>query len=202
MSGKNAITAIILAGGKSSRMQKDKGLIDFMGNMMIGHVINKVRELTSDIIIITKNPAYLQFGYPCFNDIYPNAGPLGGIFTGLVNSGTEKNLVVGCDTPLLSAALLRSLTERTNDEDVLITVNKGKAEPLFAIYSRKCIPYFEERIKTGKFKVVDALQYVKTTVMNLDYEGWAVGDEFTNFNTPEELKTYILHHSKSGDQYE
>lgn len=199
MPEKNELTAVILAGGKSSRMKQDKGLIVLYGKMMIEHVIEKVKEITCNIIIITKNPTYRRFGYPCFSDIYPDAGPLGGIYTGLVHSATEKNLVVGCDTPFLSVAVLNALKNKSLDEDVLVTVQQGKAEPLFAIYDRKCIPHFKERIKKRKLKIIDAIQELKTGIMNIDKEKWITKNEFANINTPEELNKYILLKTKPVD---
>src|SRR6202008_2205785 len=102
MPGQTEITAIILAGGKSSRMKEDKGLVYFNGKMLVEHVIASAKKMTTRIIIITANPAYRQFGYPCTEDEMKEKGPLGGIFTGLVHSSTKKNLVLGCDLPFLS----------------------------------------------------------------------------------------------------
>ena len=190
MAEKKEFTAILLAGGKSSRMMEDKGLIELQGKKMIEHTIEKLKEITEYIIIITKNPAYRQFGYPCFGDIYKDLGPLGGIYTGLVNSTTEINLVLGCDTPFLSSAILKSLIDKSNSEDVLVTVHRGKTEPLCAVYKRKCAPHFQSFLEKGKLKVTDAFAGLHMAVMNFDYEKWVINDEFTNINTPEELKKY------------
>ena len=70
-------TAIILAGGKSSRMKEDKGLVSFNGKMLVEHVIESIKKITGKIIIITANPAYKQFGYPCLEDEMKDKGPAG-----------------------------------------------------------------------------------------------------------------------------
>ena len=181
------ITAIILAGGKSSRMMQDKGLIYLNDKMMIEHIIEKIIRITGNIIIITQNPAYKQFGFPCFTDAFKNKGPLCGIYTGLVHSSTKKNLVLGCDTPFLSADILTALAHKSGDEDVLITQHNGKAEPLCAVYDRNCIPHFNKLLQQDKLKITDALSGLKTVVIDFDREGWIKEDAFANINTPEDL---------------
>ncbi len=190
MPEKKELTAIILAGGQSSRMMQDKGLVCLHGKSMIEYIIEKVKKITGNIIIITQNPAYRKFGYPCFKDSFKELGPLGGIYSGLIHSSSQKNLVLGCDTPFFSDHLLRSLTENFSDEDALVTEHNGKAEPLCAIYDRNCIPHFHTLLKQGKLKVIDALQGLKTVLINFDKEAWLTKNEFANINTPEELKKY------------
>lgn len=190
MPEKKDITAIILAGGKSSRMMEDKGLIYLHDKMMIEHIIERVIKITGNIMIITKNPAYRKFGYPCYADAVKDKGPLGGIYTGLINSSTKKNLVVGCDTPFLSENILTALIEKSKDEDVLITQHKGKAEPLCAVYDRNCIPHFNTFLQQDKLKITDALSELKIVVINFDKEDWIQKDSFANINTPEDLKKF------------
>ena len=190
MPEKNELTAIVLAGGKSTRMKQDKGLISLHGKMMIEHVIGKMIKIAGHIIIITQNPAYRQFGFPCYKDSYKDKGPLAGIYTGLLHSTTQKNLVVGCDTPFLSGNMLKALIKSCSDEDVLITEHEGKAEPLCAIYDRNCIPHFHKVLKQDKLKITDAISDLKTVVINFDRENWMTKDEFANINTPEELNKF------------
>ncbi|HRG93172.1 MAG TPA: molybdenum cofactor guanylyltransferase [Chitinophagaceae bacterium] len=184
------ITAIILAGGKSTRMKTEKGLVSFGGKMIIEHVIDALKKITQNIIIVTANPVYKQFGYPCFEDEMENKGPLGGIFTGLIHSGAQKNLVVGCDMPFLSVNVLASLVINSGDEDVLLTEHLGKAEPLCSVYDRSCIPYFKTLLEKNQLKITDALKGLKTRVTIFDKEEWFKGNEFTNINSIDELKKY------------
>lgn len=184
------ITAIILAGGKSSRMKQDKGLMPIQGKLMIEHIIEKVKEVTGSIIIITSDKAYLQFGLPCFADIFSGKGPLGGIYTGLLNSTSQKNLVLGCDTPFLSGHILAALRDRCDTEDALLTEHHGKAEPLCAVYSRSCIPHFRKALEDDILKITGALQGLKTVYISFDREAWMTKEIFANINTPEELNEY------------
>lgn len=184
------ITAVILAGGKSSRMKTDKGLVNLHGRMLVEYVLDAVKKITPDIIIITQNPAYEKLGYPCYADVYKEKGALGGIYTGLVNAGTQKSLVVGCDMPFLAKNVLAGLINNCDGVDALIAVHKGKEEPLCSIYDKSCIPHFRERIEQDQLKITDALVVLKTRVISFDKEEWFVGNEFANINSIEELNKY------------
>lgn len=184
------ITAIILAGGKSSRMKQEKGLVYFNGKMLVEHVIDALKKITGSIIIITANPAYKKLGYPCFEDELKDKGPLGGIYTGLLNSATQKNLLVGCDMPFLSENLLSSLINTCGDEDVLLTEHEGKAEPLCSVYDKNCMAHIRRLLEKNQLKITDAMAGLKTRVISFDNEGWFNGDEFANINTIEELNKY------------
>jgi molybdopterin-guanine dinucleotide biosynthesis protein A len=184
------ITAIILAGGKSSRMKQDKGLVYFNGKMLVEHVIDALKKITDIIIIITYNTEYKKLGYSCFVDELKNKGPLGGIYTGLLNSATQKNLLVGCDMPFLSEALLSSLINTCSDEDVLLTEHEGMAEPLCSVYDKNCMAHIRRLLEKNQLKITDAMAGLKTRVISFDNEDWFIGNEFANINTIEELNKY------------
>ena len=190
MTEEKSITAIILAGGKSTRMKTEKGLVSFRGKMIVEHVIEALNKITHHIIIVTVNPAYEQFGFPCFEDEMQNKGPLGGIYTGLVHSTAQKNLVVGCDMPLISVNVLSDLVNNSSDEDVLLTEHLGKAEPLCSVYDKNCIPHFKSLLEQNHLKITDALKGLTTRVTSFDKEEWFKGNEFTNINSIDELKKY------------
>jgi molybdopterin-guanine dinucleotide biosynthesis protein A len=190
VSGQKVITALILAGGKSTRMKEEKGLVYFKGRMLVEHVIESVKKITGQIIIITAHPAYRQFGYPCTEDIMKDKGPLGGIYSGLLQSTSTKNLVIGCDMPFLSERLLAALINTCGDEDVLLTAHKGRAEPLCSVYNRDCHIHIRRLLEQNQLKITDALEGLKTRVISFDKEEWFTGNEFANINSIEELNKY------------
>ncbi|MFZ1321606.1 MAG: molybdenum cofactor guanylyltransferase [Ignavibacteria bacterium] len=187
MTGKNKITAAILAGGKSSRMGEDKGFMYLNNKMLIEYVIDEVKKITDKIIIITANSEYEQFGYPCHNDLIKNSGPLGGIYTALTFSETRKTLILSCDSPFITSDVLSILVNKANEEDVLVFENKGEAEPLFAVYDKNCLKPIEELIKNNKLKMKDALNSLKKVQYKFDEYGFDNRKFFTNINTPTEL---------------
>lgn len=190
MPGQKEITAIVLAGGKSSRMKQEKGLTLFNGKMLVQYVIDAIKKITNNIIIITTNSDYKQFGYPCIADEMKDKGPLGGIYTGLINSSTQKNLFVGCDMPFLSERLLQELIINCGDEDVLLTEHLGLAEPLCSVFDKNCMTQFRQLLEKNQLKITDALVGLKTRVISFDKEEWFVGNEFANINSIEELNKY------------
>ena len=186
------ITAIILAGGKSSRMKEDKGLVVFNGKRLVEFVIESAKRITTNVFIVTSNAAYKDFGYPCIEDALKEKGPLEGILTGLIHSSTPKNLLLGCDMPFLSENLLSALIENIGDEDVLLTEHQGKAEPLCSIYDQKCITHIRSQIEQNQLKITNALGGLKTRTISFDREDWFKGNEFVNINSFEEMKKYEL----------
>ena len=190
MSGQKEITAIILAGGKSSRMKTEKGLVPFRKKPLVLHVIDAVKKITNKIIIVTSNPEYKQLGYPCIEDKMKDKGPLGGIYTGLFNTATQKNLLLGCDMPFLSKKLLAALLNNYGNEDVLLTEHLGLAEPLCSVFDKNCMTQFGQLLEKNQLKITDALIGLKTRVISFDKEEWFVGNEFANINSIEELDKF------------
>jgi molybdopterin-guanine dinucleotide biosynthesis protein A len=186
------ITAIILAGGKSFRMKEDKGLVSFNGKMLIKYVIDSAKRISTNIVIITSNTSYEQFGYPCIKDELKERGPLGGILTGLINSATTKNLLLGCDMPFLSENIMSSLIQNIGEEDVLLTEHQGKAEPLCSVYDKNCITHIRSQIEQNQLKITNALGGLKTRIISFDKEDWFKGNEFVNINSFEEMRKYEL----------
>jgi molybdopterin-guanine dinucleotide biosynthesis protein A len=158
--------------------------------MLVEHVIQSVKKLTDHIIIITANPAYKQFGHPCIEDEMKDKGPLGGIYTGLLNSATQKNLFVGCDMPFLSENVLSILKNTCGDEDVLLTEHLGLAEPLCSVYDRNCITHIRPLLEQNQLKITDAFEGLITRVISFDKEEWFRGNEFVNINSIKELKKF------------
>ena len=108
---KENITGIILAGGQSSRMCRDKGMLDLNVKAFIQYSIEALIPLVSKIIIISDNPDYDDFDAERIKDLIKNSGPLAGIYTGLNASKTEYNLILSCDIPLVQSKALKSLIE-------------------------------------------------------------------------------------------
>ena len=179
------IGAIILAGGKSSRMGTDKGLLLLNGKPMIETIINTLKQITTDIIIISNNVAYEGFGIPVYEDLIKNAGPLAGIYTGLKYSTHDKNIVVSCDVPFVSIELLENLFENSKNFDVTIPINNNKTHQVIGVYDKKCISIFKNELDNNQRKMKVALEKIN---LNVVYANQFDKKEFININTPIELK--------------
>lgn len=158
------LTAIILAGGESSRigLNLDKAKIKLNGNYLIDIVISKIKHIVGDNIIIVgppdKYPPYKQV----VPDLFPHRGPLVGIYSGLKASLTFYNLIVGCDMPFLQKELLWYMWENIESEDIIIPrYGKDYIEPLLAIYSKSCLEIMEKNLKRDILPVRLIFPYLK-----------------------------------------
>jgi len=156
------ITVIILAGGKSSRMGQDKGLMLVNEKPMIQHVLEVAKQITSQIIIVANNSGYKQFGFPVYKDDFQDKGPLSGIYTGLKNSTTLYNLVLSCDIPFIQKDLLVFLLSSSQGNEITVSLQDGKLHPLIAVYTKNCESSMLEKIQRNELKVVGIFDRLNT----------------------------------------
>ena len=150
------MTAIILAGGKSSRLGRDKALEKIGGKYLVERVIDSLSQLGDDIIVVTAAPNQLSnLNVEKVLDTYPRTGAKVGLCTGINASLSFYSLVVACDMPFLNIDLLRYLLDSASGFDAVIPRIGDKIEPLHAVYSKNCIPILEEQISKGKLKISD-----------------------------------------------
>ena len=156
------MTAILLAGGKSSRLGRDKALEKISGKYLIERVIDSLSQLGDDIIVVTASPNQLSdLNVEKVIDTYPRTGAKVGLCTGINASLSFYSLVVACDLPLLNIDLLRYLLDSASGFDAVIPRIGDKIEPLHAVYSKNCIPILEEQISKGKLKISDLFSEIK-----------------------------------------
>ena len=137
-------SGVIMAGGVSRRLGRDKALEVVGGKTLIGRVVDTLTPLTTEVVAVVNRPEQaaampLPGHVRVVTDRYPGGGSLGGIFTGLCASAAPWSLVVACDMPFLNAGLLRYLLELTADVDAVVPRLGGRPEPLHALYSKACI---------------------------------------------------------------
>jgi len=162
-----SLTAIILTGGKSSRvgLNQSKDQIKLAGRPLIDWVISTLTSLDNltkkDIIIVGSKEKYSNFER-VFKDIFPQKGPLGGIFSGLKVSTSQYNLLVGCDMPFIEVKLLQYMIENISNYDIVIPYyGNGLIEPLCAVYSKSCLEVIEKNIKAGVLSVREIFPHLK-----------------------------------------
>jgi len=167
---KDEITGIILAGGKSSRMGKNKALSDFKGKPLIYYAIETLKPLCSTLIIsANQKEKYAAFGLPVISDEIKNIGPMGGILTCLKRSKTQHNLIISCDTPFVSSALFRYLlNEVENDQVVVPSHETFLIEPLNAYYNTNLIGAMEQSVRNGNYKLMDFFKKVRFKSVEID----------------------------------
>ncbi len=180
------LTTIILAGGKSSRMGEDKGLMLFEAKPMIQYIIDTVKPLTKNIIIIANNNDYQKFGYPVFEDVIKDKGPLAGILTGLQKSTTDKNLILSCDVPFANKQLLDLLISNAHNAKVIIPEKEKRTHQLIGIYDKSCIPTFKTEVDNNRLKMKLAIEKLNYKIIDANHIDAQV---FHNINTKEDVNT-------------
>lgn len=145
-------TAIILAGGKSSRMGEDKALLPVGDRTLIARMVDALRDHFEDLILVTNHPERFM-AIPelrLVSDVHPGEGPLGGIYSGLLASRGRHNLIVSCDLPFLNHLLLDYLWSRRNWGDVVVPLTHEGLSPMLAIYDRHVLEPIAQALASGQ----------------------------------------------------
>lgn len=183
-------SAIILAGGKSSRMGTDKGLVKLIDEPMVAYIIKALQKTAiSDILIISNNPEYEKFGYPVFADVIKEKGPLGGIYTGLLKSPSSKNLILSCDIPFINEQVINLLIDRETSSPILVVKHGNQLHHLIGVYDASLTKSLGEHLLNNKLKVELFIKDNSFEILDLSMEKEKVEERVVvNINTMEELK--------------
>ena len=159
------ITAIVLAGGKSLRLGRNKVIEPFEGKTLIEHVVGRLRPLAGQLIIVTSHeqsdPPPLE-KTEVVTDVYPGKGPLGGLYTGLLAARYAHSIVVGCDMPFLNTELLRFMAESAPNFDAVIPrLSETTIEPLHAIYAKSCLDKIKIQLEGDQLGIHTFLSTVR-----------------------------------------
>ncbi|HNZ11189.1 MAG TPA: molybdenum cofactor guanylyltransferase [Smithellaceae bacterium] len=188
---KIAMTGIILAGGKNTRMGIDKAFIEINGRRMIDKTLEIYQQLFSEILIVTNDPLpYLEFTRAAIvTDIYKGKGPLGGIYTGLFYSNKPYSFVSACDMPYLNKDFIEYLAGLSGKHDVIVPKLTEGYQPLHAIYSRNCLPSIKRLLMLDKLKITGfyrdmrVLEIAQEQILPFNKDGRL----FQNLNTPRDV---------------
>lgn len=183
------VSAVILAGGRSSRMGSNKALLPYRGGRFIEAIHRQLAEMFAEVILVTNNPEQYDF-LPCRTvpDRYTGCGVLAGIHSGLYHSLSPAIFAVACDMPYLSEHLIRHLTNQADERGVVIPESPVGIEPLHAVYGRGCLPAVETVLMAGEMKIRSFFDRVPVTRVSADeVETFDPGfNSFRNINTPDE----------------
>lgn len=184
----NNVNAFILAGGKSSRMGIDKGLIKFNGKSIIEYILEQLKPVVQKIVIVSNNPDYELFGVTVISDLVKDIGPAGGIYTALSHTDSESNFIVSCDMPFINSTAIQYVIQNSAQTLITVPVYHQQMEPLFAAYSRQCLAKWKELVEKGFVRLQDIISQFEWLKLNVDdVDGF---DEFifTNLNTKTDLE--------------
>jgi molybdopterin-guanine dinucleotide biosynthesis protein A len=184
------LTGIILAGGKNSRISMTKALIQLGEQTIIGRTVQLFQKLFEEVIIVTNHfDDYNHLGVKLTKDLIPETGPLGGLYSGLTLSSNDYSFVVACDMPFIDPAIILHLQNYTysGSYDVIVPEFNGFIEPLFAFYSKNCIPTIVNQLHQRDFKIRSFYSHAKVKEVPCSHFK-SVERAFFNINTREDLQ--------------
>lgn len=183
------VSAIILSGGKSSRMGMEKGLIPFHGRALVSYAIDTLKQITQDILISANSKAYVNFGLPVVFDEHENIGPMGGIHSCLKQSKSELNIVLSCDMPFITSDIFELMLDKVSTNLAVVPWYKDDHfEPMCAIYNKALLAELERFIAMGNYKLPDLFKQVPVKKIDVSSGISFLHDSyFFNVNTVSDL---------------
>jgi molybdopterin-guanine dinucleotide biosynthesis protein A len=186
------VSAILLAGGKSSRLGTDKAKVKLDGeSVMIQAIAEKLSGLSEDIVVSTNGRRYEDITIPVrwAIDVRPGAGSLMGLYSGLLAAKHDYAIAVACDMPFINIELLRYMISLPRDYDALLPKIGEQTEQLHSIYSKNCLPKMEKYLNSGHLKITSFMdeidvKYVDEDIIN-KYDPRHLS--FFNVNTAQQL---------------
>lgn len=187
---------LILAGGSNRRFPYPKGLIKTPeGVSLITHNGRLLGEFFEEVLLSTNTPeVYFPQGLPMVGDIFPERGPLGGIFSTLIATGAEGVFVLACDMPSVKREIIEIILKHDRDDiEAVVCEFAGKVHPLLGLYKRVILPVAEELLRQGPVSMIDFLKALNAAIIEEEQiqEIDPEGQSFRNINTPEDLEDFL-----------
>ena len=191
----HSIAAYVLAGGQSTRMGRDKALLEFAsGTSMLEHTLALAATVAPRVTLVAPKDRYRQLPWAgeIIEDEMQGRGPLAGIAAALNHSRAELNLVIAVDMPLVRKCVLEFLLKRAAmiSAPAVVPFIDGTRQPLCAVYRKSFLPFAEQVLAEGQNKIGVALDRAEAAILS-ESELLAAGftaEQFRNVNTPEEYE--------------
>lgn len=181
------VTGVILAGGRSTRMGRDKATLEVAGETLFARTLSMMRSVFSRLLISGNRPDLARADLPCVPDLYPGSA-LGGLHGALSAAATPWIFVVPCDLAHPDPTLVRYLLSQRHDCDLIVPRTPEGFEPVFALYHKNCLPLMEQMLARGDFRIYDFYRQSRPRYIDLHQlpADWQRG--LINLNTPEDLR--------------
>ena len=202
IAGRDGIGAFVLAGGKSSRMGRDKAQLEIAGEPLIERSIRLAASVASQVQVVGGADRLKGRSFKILSDEIPGAGPLAGIATALNATSHDWNLVLACDLPYLTHDWLAYLVERAaaTKLDAVVPKSDRGYEPLCAMYRKSCVVAAQMGVDRGDLRVQNFVAELgrQRRLETVEPATWIRFDSggrlFKNMNEPadyEEAKSYF-----------
>ena len=192
--GNKKMTALVLCGGKSTRMGVDKQKLSYNGVYLIDTIIENLAINFDQIIILSNEKNFFENRYKNYKndilikeDIIKNIGPCAGLYSGLIYAKNEDNFLIACDMPYFNQDYIDFLKEKSY-EKILAYKNEKYFEPFFALYKKELAKDLEKYIKKGGRSLNGFLREISPTVIKKEEikEIESLEDEISKLNIESE----------------
>lgn len=190
-------TAIILCGGKSSRMGFDKSKYEINGKLLIEICAKKLSTLFEEVLLVTKDPAkFKKSNYKIIGDNAGDYAPVLGIYKGLLEAKSHFSFIIACDMPVINLNyinyLIKILETSSSSPDGLISMNGSFIEPFYSFYSKSMLKKIKHNIDKKDYKITNSInmckiKFIDTQIIKKYTNGI---DIFTNLNYPCDLEIF------------
>lgn len=185
-------SAVVLCGGKSSRMGFDKSQLKINNKFLIEIIAEQLGHVFEDIVLISNDlERFKNTKYIVVEDLIANSGPIGAIYTALKQATSKYIFVIACDMPIINLDYIKYMMELIKRENVegVVAYKSKYIEPLYAFYSTDMIGSFEAEIKKNNFKLLNVIR--KSKIHYVEEDTWREYcndmDIFTNLNYKSDL---------------
>jgi molybdenum cofactor guanylyltransferase len=188
------MTGVLLAGGQSRRMGRDKRFLLLDGRSLLERALAALEAVFPEVLVSVAEPVSDLAGlrHRVVPDLLPGAATLGGLYTGLLRASHPYVFAAACDMPFLNPAVIERLTDMVQDADVLMVRLAGRLQPTHAVYSKACLPLLERMIQDRNLKIQGLVEDRGLSVRLVDAEVFQKVDphllSFMNVNTPADLE--------------
>lgn len=193
-------SAIILAGGKSSRMGRAKALLEFDGEPLIVHLVRSLNQLFGETVVVAAPEQDLpELAATVVRDQVAYQGPVGGIYYGLQAARGEAGFVTSCDVAFLNRPLIEHLFAQISNHEVVVPYWEERWQPLHAVYRRSVAPLLAGQLERGELRPIYLFDKVRTMkvgaeeIRRFDPDGLS----FLNMNTPADYQAALTRWTQS-----
>jgi len=181
------VTGVILAGGGSRRMGRDKATLEWDGETLFARVLKLMQSFFNTVLIAGDRPDLAQPEVPYFADHYPGSA-LGGLYTGLLRSPSPWIFSAPCDMPCANPELVRLLLARRDGSDIVVPRTPAGLEAVFALYHRSSLEPIRQMLEEGRFRIVDLYPRMRVTTLECQSLSLDWQKALSNVNTPEDFR--------------
>jgi molybdopterin-guanine dinucleotide biosynthesis protein A len=201
------VTGVLLAGGRSRRMGRDKRSIPVGDTSLLEHILSRMRLICPQVIVVANDPEYFaSMDVKVVTDIYPGSS-LGGLYTGLYHSPAEVVFASACDLPFFNLDLARVLLDSVHTRDASLIETADGYEPLFACYRKTCLPWMRTHLEQGNYRIQDLILKLEAhlNVRKIDIENLRhiadIDSAFVNVNRPGDLEQTVKMFAPEQDSW-